>query len=246
MWDRLSKAFSVGLFRLLRFFLPPITGALPSDPRLILVFSTTGIGDALFDTAAIRSLKIAYPQARIIVCAHRKRKTIARHHPDVEEVVPYGKSPFIFWRLIWRFRHERPDLVLLLQINEEVVPIAYCINRRALVGGVKKSGRFANLLSHRLIIPQEGHLLRYSLAVAEAVGGAEGIRSMVYDPTPEECHSLATRFAPWIHQPFLVFQTGGGKTLSWRDWPAEGYIRAITWVQQISNLTIVLTGGWDN
>lgn len=228
-----------------RFF-PPVAEALPLDPKLILIFSTTGIGDSLFDTAAIHSLKTAYPAARIIVCAHHKRGTIACHHPDVEEVVSYGKSPFYFWKLLTRFRRERSDLIILLNVNEEVVPLAYFLNRRALVGGIKRCERFAYLLSHGVCIPEEGHILRRSLVIAESVGGARNITQMNYTPTDKERRLVAERFDEWINQPFIIFQTGGGKTLAWRNWPTDAYIRTIRWLEAVSDVKVVLTGGWDN
>lgn len=246
MWDRYIKNISGIIFRLVGHFFPPTSGQLPSDPRLILVFSTTGIGDSLFDTAAIRSLKVSYPQARIIVCAHRKRETIARHHPDVAEVIPYGKSPRYFFSLVYRFRRERPDLVVLLNINEEVVPIAYCINRHALVGGIERCERFAHLLSHGISTPEGGHILHQSLAIVEAIGGEKNAGKMIYHSTQQEKKMLEERFPEWISKPFVVFQTGGGRTYSWRDWPAASYIRTIKWLTQITDLKIILTGGWDN
>ena len=95
---------------------------LPRQARSILVFSTTGLGDGLFDSAAICSLKLGHPNAKLIVCAHRKRQSVALHNPCVDEVVPFGKSPVRQLRLLWRFRRERPDLVVVLHVNEEVYP----------------------------------------------------------------------------------------------------------------------------
>ena len=117
MWKRFIQTLTEVLFRIISWLFPPTPGHLTKDPRLILVFSTTGIGDALFDTAAIRSLRLAYPQSRIVVCAHRKRMTVARHTPDVDEVVPYGKSPFLWIGLLLRFHRDRPDLVILLLLK---------------------------------------------------------------------------------------------------------------------------------
>ena len=134
MWKSLTQSITESLFRALAVFFPPTGETLPLDPALILVFSTTGIGDALFDTAAVHSLKLAYPESKIVVCAHRKRSTVFLHDSDVDEVVPYGKSPVYAFRLLRRFRRNRPELVILLNINPEVVPIAYCVNRRALFG----------------------------------------------------------------------------------------------------------------
>jgi len=246
MWKRLIQFLTEALFRMLAWVFPPVAGPLPKNPKLILVFSTTGIGDALFDTAAIRSLRIAYPHSRIVVCAHRKRSSVMMHDPDVDEVVPYGKAPTYAWKLLWRFRRTRPDLVILLRSNQEVVPLAYCINRRVLFGGEWRSGNFRHLLSYAVGLPEGEHILRHGTVIAEAAGGRRQFSKMVYESKPEELMGLEERFAEWINSPFVVFQTGGGRTLSWRNWPVESYVRTIPWLTEVSDLKIILTGGKDN
>jgi len=246
MWDRLVNFCTETIFRLIGRIFPPVAGPLSGDPKLILIFSTTGIGDALFDTAAVRSLRTAYPHAQMIVCAHRKRRTVFSHNPDVDEVLPYGKSPLYGLKLLARFRKERPDIVILLNINPEVVPIAYCINRRALYGGVWRCGGFEYLLSYPISLPEEGHILRLGAAVSTAAGGASEAFTMVYVPKEGEIQSIKARFSEWIHSPFIIFQAGGGKSRAWRDWPVDSYIRNIRWLQRHFDLKVVLTGGWDN
>ena len=246
MWKHLIQKLTGTLFRVLSWIFPPVTGPLPKDPELILVFSTTGIGDALFDTAAVRSLRIAYPKSKIVVCAHRKRSTVFLHDPDVCEVVPYGKSPVYAFRLLRRFRRDRPDLVILLNINPEVVPIAYCINRRALFGGDWRCGNYGFLLSHGVHLPDEGHILRLGASIVLSAGGAEDVFTMVYQPKNSEREALRERFAEWIDHPFVMFQTGGGRSRAWRDWPVESYVRNIQWLQENYRVKVVLTGGWDN
>jgi len=246
MWKRFTQFITESIFRVLAAFFPPVAGDLPKHPESILIFSTTGIGDALFDTAAVRSLKGAYPQARIIVCVHRKRKTVFLHDPDVDEVVPYGKSPLYAIRLLGHFRRHRPDLVVLLNINPEVVPIAYCINRRALFGGDWRCGSYGFLLSHGVPLPKEGHILRLGAAIALAAGGVEDASTMVYQAKASEMEAMRERFSEWIDQPYVIFQTGGGRSRAWRNWPVESYIRNIQWLQKNFRVKVILTGGWDN
>ena len=129
MWNRFIEITTFGTCKILARLFPPQPKPLPRQARLILVFSTTGLGDGLFDSAAICSLKLGHPAAKLIVCAHRMRQSVALHNPCVDEVVPFGKSPFRQLKLLWRFRRERPDLVVVLHVNEEVYPLAYWINR---------------------------------------------------------------------------------------------------------------------
>lgn len=246
MWKRAIQFVTESAFRVLAGIFPPTSGELPKNPKLILLFSTTGIGDALFDTAAIRALKLSYPQAKIVVCAHRKRSTVFLHDPDVEEVLPYGKSPVYALRLLRRFRREVPGMVILLNINPEVVPIAYCINRHALFGGAWRCGRYGFLLSHAVTLPEEGHILRLGAAIATAAGSTAPASEMVYRSRPSEIEAVTERFAGWIDDPYVIFQTGGGRSRAWRDWPADSYVRNIRWLMGNYQVKVILTGGWDN
>ena len=246
MWKRFIQFITESTFRVLAAVFPPTPGDPPKHPKRILVFSTTGIGDALFDTAAIRSLKTSYPEARIVVCAHRKRSSVFLHDPDVEEVVPYGKSPIYALRLLRRFRREVPDLLILLNINPEVVPIAYCINRHALFGGSWRCGNYGFLLSHDIPLPEEGHILRLGAAIVKAAGSTAPANEMVYRPSVSEIESVTGRFPEWIGHPFVIFQTGGGRSRAWRDWPVDSYIRNIRWLIEQYPVKVILTGGWDN
>ncbi len=73
MWNRFVEIATFRTCKLLARLFPPQPKSLPRQARLILVFSTTGLGDGLFDSAAIRNLKLGHPAAKLIVCAHRTR-----------------------------------------------------------------------------------------------------------------------------------------------------------------------------
>ncbi|MDH4469978.1 MAG: glycosyltransferase family 9 protein [Verrucomicrobiae bacterium] len=245
MWNKITRFFNEHFFRLLASVFPPVPWPLPKNPKLILVFSTTGIGDSLFDSAAIKSLKKGYPQSKLIVAAHHRRGAVARHHPFVDEVLPLSKSPLSQFKLLRHFRNSKPDLVVALHVNEEAVPLGYLLNRHAFFGAVERCQRFSFLLSHPVVTKDEPHIVKEILKVATAAGGAKVDRGMVYQVREEEV-KLLYQHHPALKQPFIIFQTGGGKTLSWRNWPVESYIHAIRWFKERYPHQIILTGGHDN
>jgi len=95
-------------------------------------------------------------------------------------------------------------------------------------------------------MPEGEHILRHGTVIAEAAGGKKLPAKMVYTPKAEEFRALEKRFNEWIDSSFIVFQTGGGRTLSWRNWPIESYVRTIRWLAETPGLRVVLTGGKDN
>ncbi len=227
------------------FFFSPQAVALPKDPRFILIFSSTGIGDALADSAAIESLHRAYPTAKIIVSAHHRRTSVVSHHPHVDEIIPLSKSPLSQLRLLKRFWWQRPDLIIGLHLNAEAVPLGYLLNRHAFVGSQEECREMAFLLSHPVVTRNEPHIVKTGLKVAEQAGGI-AVEGMLYQVKPEEVIALRQRFPEWSAKPYLVMQTGGGKTRAWRDWPVECYIETIRWMEAHYPHRVVLTGGHDN
>ena len=227
------------------FFFPPKAAPLCSDPRSILVFSSTGIGDALVDSAAIESLHRAYPRAEIVVAAHHRRTSVAEHHPHIDTILRLSKSPLSQLRLLKHFWRCRPDLVIGLHLNAEAVPLGYLLNRHAFVGSVEECREMAFLLSHPVVTREERHMVKIGLKVAKRAGGV-AVEGMIYRVKPEELLALRERFPEWSDKPYIVMQTGGGRTLSWRDWPVERYIETIRWIEERYPHRIILTGGHDN
>ncbi|OHE78619.1 MAG: hypothetical protein A3F67_06445 [Verrucomicrobia bacterium RIFCSPHIGHO2_12_FULL_41_10] len=246
MWNQFTRFLNELFYRALSFFLPPNPLPLPSHPKLILVFSTTGIGDGLFDSAAIKSLKQGHPKAKVIVVTHHRRQSIANHNPFVEEVIPLSKSPFSQARLLRRFLGEKPDLIVALRVNEEAVPLGYLLNRHAFVGAIERCQRLSFLLSHPVCTKGMPHIVEETLKVAETAGGAHVDRGMVYRVKEEECSAFDKKQPHLRSTPYVVFQTGGGKTLLWRNWPVASYIKTIQWMKRHYPHQIILTGGSDN
>lgn len=247
MWSKLTKKAEHFVFRQLATIRPPRSRPLPSAPRLLVVLSCTGIGDALFDSAAIRCLKLGYPNARLVVLAHHRRQAVARHNPYADEVLPYSKSPLTRGRLLRRLKQSAPDLVVALRVNEDAVALGYLLNRHAFFGSVRRCGNFSFLLSHPLEIEGGVHAVEETLQVARAAGGAlNAPQAMVYRVSSTERQQAARRFAPWFQKPYIVWQAGGGRSLKHRDWPPAKIIEAITFLQKRIPHRFVITGGGDN
>lgn len=245
MWNALTQILNRWFYRIVALFFPPQAKQLPTKPLSILIFSSTGIGDALVDSAAIESLYRAYPAAKITVCVHQRRRSVVSHHPHVHEIIPLSKSPLSQLRLLKRFWRRRPDLVIGLHLNAEAVPLGYLLNRYAFVASQEECREMAFLLSHPVVTREERHMVKIGLKVAARAGGIP-VDGMIYQVKPEEIAALKQRFSELTAKPYLVMQTGGGKTLNWRDWPVEEYIKAIQWLEFHYPHRIVLTGGHDN
>ncbi|MBM3856593.1 MAG: glycosyltransferase family 9 protein, partial [Verrucomicrobia bacterium] len=113
------------------------------------------------------------------------------------------------------------------------------------VGSQEECRDMAFLLSHPVVTRDERHMVKVALKVAARAGGIP-VPGMIYEVKPEEVGALRERFPELATKPYLVIQTGGGKTLNWRDWTVEGYVETIRWIEAHYPHRVVLTGGHDN
>ena len=102
------------------------------------------------------------------------------------------------------------------------------------------------LAAHTVAVHSAVHAIMQSLKVAEYAGGSLVDPRMIFEVATGELAAIRARFPEWIDRPFVVFQTGGGRTLSWRDWPVENYVKVIRWLQGRFPHTVILTGGAEN
>lgn len=231
------------LFQGLAAVRPPLPFEIPAQVRSIVVFACTGIGSGLFCSAAIKSLKRAYPKARLSVVAHHKRMAVALHNPHADHVFPYAKSPFVRLKLLAALRRERPDLVVALRLNEDAVPLGYLANRRSFIGSARRCKSLAFLLSHRVEIPRNIHSTDEMLMIARAGGGSHSETEMTYEVTRQEEEAAARRFPEWISQPFIIWQVGASTRDDARVYPVELATKAVAALRAVTNHKIILTGG---
>ena len=164
----------------------------------------------------------------------------------MDEVVPLENPPLRQLKLLWRFRGDRPDLVVVLHVNEEVYPLAYWINRDAVVPFTNLSERYVFLAAHPVKVRDTQHAVVLPLKVAQYAGGATVPPRIIYEVKADELAAIRVRFADWIDHPYVVFQTGGGRALFWRDWPVENYVTVTHWFSDRFAHKVILTGGLEN
>lgn len=70
-------------------------------PRRILIVRLSAIGDVVFASPLVAALRRAYPRAHIAWLVQPECAPLLRHHPDLDEVIPW---PYREWRDLWRGR----------------------------------------------------------------------------------------------------------------------------------------------
>lgn len=213
----------------------------------ILAISCTAIGDTLLSTPALRSLRLAYPKARISLLLNRNYVTLFANNPDVDEIIPYAGGYRRFFRLAWSLNRRNFDLALVLHGNEpQATPLAY-------LSGADFRFKLPNDNDFRFLLSNAEPVRRWSdfahgidqrLAVAALAGGAPTDRSMTLMATPAATARLNERLAAHGIPPnarLIGFQAGAS-TVS-RRWSADRFIElGKRLLARQPDVWIVLTG----
>lgn len=194
--------------------------------RRILAVSSTALGDALLSTPALRSLRLAYPAARISLLLNPAYFALFRDHPQVDELIAAPRGWRRFFRLAWALRARRFDLACILHGNEpQATPLAYLSGAR-FIFKLPNTSRFRFLLSNRQPVrtwEDFAHGIDQRLAVARLGGGAATDRRMELPVTA----AAQSQLTAWLSEagidaaaPLLAFQAGAS-TASRRWAPAR-------------------------
>lgn len=164
MPNRFLLAGLKGVFRTVTFFDRPTPPWDASSIRSILLINTTALGDTLFSTPAIRAIRLAFPEARLISLASRTAKEVLLHNPNLDRIIDYpGRVNFFFFfrlpKLLKTIREEQCDMAVILHGNDpDAVSLAYLAGARYRLGW--RGSRLAFLLTHplRFDIPKRHYI----------------------------------------------------------------------------------------
>ncbi len=190
----------VGAFRIVKACDGRRTGLGALDParvERILAISSTGIGDTLFSTPAIRALREAYPRAHLTAMFRARYLDLFRNNPHVDAVIPYYGKYRRLPSTIRALRRGRFDVVAVLHGNDpDIIPLAYLSGARFVVRIPNDSTRFRFLLSNAALTSEHNvtpgqHGLQMRLRIAGLVSAPSDDRRMVLAVEPEAARAVA-------------------------------------------------------
>lgn len=98
----------------------------PDSVQTILVVSNTAIGDTLFATPAIRAIKTAYPDKKVIALLNPSNASLFETNPHIDEVVTYDGRWGSFFKTFSLLKNKNIDLAFLLHSNDpQATPLCY-------------------------------------------------------------------------------------------------------------------------
>lgn len=236
--------------------------SLTTEPKRILIINPFGIGDVLFSTPLIRSLRSAFPSSRIIYLCNRRAEGILRRNPHLHGLIVFEKDEFWslwrrtswraiseFLRLLRRTRRERFDWVIDLSLGDRYSFFLTLLGVPVRVGfQFRRRGRY---LTHALPISgYEGqHVVAYYRELLEFIGLAwddQGLELVLTDEDRQLAAQTWERLGLLNATPVVGVIPAGG--VSWgidapfRRWPLERFADVAQTLCDRQQARIVLFG----
>lgn len=85
--------------------------------KRIAIYSTTALGDLLFNTPAIKAIKKRYPQAKIVFVTSQKNSALVKGSPWFDEVEVWDNKVKNMHRLLKKLWAFKPEITFILHAN---------------------------------------------------------------------------------------------------------------------------------
>lgn len=242
------------------------------QPRRILVRGTNWLGDAVMTTPALLRLREKFPAAHIALLTPEKLRDLWRHHPAVDETIPFTPGESIF-SVGKKLRAGKFDLALVLPnsprsalepwlagipqrtgyartwrnlfLTQTTAPRADTVKMRKLSVGEISRHIAANskLKIKNSKPPPSAHQSYEYLHLTAALGAnPEPLPPQLF-VTPEEIEAAKKKFGLGeIMQPIFGLNPGAEYGPAKR-WPIGRFIAAAQQIQQRTNCVWLLFGG---
>jgi heptosyltransferase-3 len=206
---------------------------LPPRPR-ILVVTLRRLGDVLLSTPLIRSLRRAWPQARIEALVFADTAGILQGNPDLDGVMTVPPQPSAAQTLALGARlFRRYDLAISTQSGDRPTGFAIAAGRlRVAPVPTNLNGRVKRTLLHRSIaVTPRLHRVEEMLRLADALGIAR---------VPELVCPRVAEAGERPAGPYVVIHAA--PMFRYKQWNASGW-RELAGALAARGLTVVATGG---
>ncbi|HEY4254812.1 MAG TPA: glycosyltransferase family 9 protein, partial [Chlamydiales bacterium] len=199
----------------------------------ILVITTTALGDTLWATPAIESLRASFPSSKLVVLTSPIGEQVLRHNPWTTQThvlkEPMLRHIFSLWK---QLRKERFEMVIVLHASQRLMlPLCALLGAEKIVATKGLNKGLDALLTDALAQKKQHEIVR-RLELVERVGAKRTSETLSLF-LPEE----KTLKGDWI------FLHPGARD-SFRRWPASHFVELGKKLQQL-NLSILVTGNQD-
>ena len=220
------------------------SGSLNRRPKQVLVVVTRRIGDVLLATPLIRSLKRAWPGARIDALVFSGTQDVLLGNADIDQIHTVPERPSITNHVaLLRRLFRRYDLALSLIPGDRPTLYAWLAGRHSIGLQIDQPDQRwkQRLLSQWTPLdPFNMHTVRTYLSLADAIG-VPAVSDVVVSWRPEDAAAVdvllgSASIPVVVLHPYPKFR--------YKMWHEQGWVAIARWLMD-NGFRVVLTGGRD-
>jgi len=218
------------------------------EPNHFLIISTTGIGDTLFGTPAIRALKETYPLSHISVLTSPAGYELLRENPYIDSLFAFKKgwnNFFLLPRLLKLLRRKRFEVVFIFHASDRIIfPLAFFTGAGRIIGASGRNKGLDFILTDPFSFSRKLHCIEERLALVKQVGADTKDKAMEIFLTERE-REWAKQFLKdkGINEDSLLIGMHPGAQKPYQRWPAKNFIEAGNLLMKKFKCRIIITGG---
>lgn len=196
----------------------------------ILVVTTTGLGDTLWATPAIESLRKSFPNSYIAALTSPLGSQILEGNPHLSQIYTLDRFSFSLWKKLYK---DRFDAVLLFHASQRLtLPLCTLIGAGQIIGtsGINKG---LDCLLTDPLPPIYEHEIRRRLHIVKKIGGQISRETLSFFLHPEEKMPKLPKRQIALHP---------GSKDGFKRWPAENFIQLGKEIKNKLDCDILVTG----
>ena len=207
-----------------------------SSNKHFLIVSTTGLGDTLWGTPAIRELKTSYPQAKISLLTSALGKEVLKHNPHIDAFYVVSDSLLSFFGPLLKLRKEPISAALIFHTSQRfALPLCALCSVPTLIGTRGLNKGLDSLLT-KALKPQRQHEIERRLLIVRETGATISNHSLEMHWIKEDEKRLIDSQLP------LVGIHPGAKD-RFKQYPPEYFVKLGKELKRRLGCQIVITGG---
>lgn len=195
------------------------------------------MGDVIFATPAIRSLKIAYPKYRLAVMMRRGFESLLQGNPHVDEIIPYADGEYV--RIVGDLARRPFTTAILLDRDERMAQMVYQARIPARIGYDRPASM--RFLTKPIPRTEQGTSeIHWSVRLAYAAGGKPVDEKPELFVREDEIAAACRKFE-LPHRNYVVIHPGSDSSAAYKRWSTERFAAVARQLQE-KKMTVVVTG----
>lgn len=218
-----------------------------ATPKRFLVISTTGIGDTLWGTPAIRALKETYPECYIGVLTNPSGFQVLKGNPNIDDFSVFERGFNGFLKLpglIKSLRKKYFEVAFIFHASDRIIwPICFFTGASEIIGICEQSKDLDFILTSAIDSQKNIHGIETRLKLVQNVGASTIDRAVSIQLTGKD-REMAKRFLKNnnINEDSLLIGLHPGAQKPFKCWPSKNFIAVGNILADKLRCKIIVTG----